>query len=112
MNAHCVLLNRLPNLLVNHLFLNLRSFQNPRYGLSSNSASLPAPFFAQNRPHRLLGNIGEPLDYDQWDEFLDDNDDENGAARNDSELSGIRDPLTTLVPVVSTLRLSLSNTVI
>lgn len=95
---------RLPNLLVNHLFLNLRSFQNPSYGLSSNDKSLPAPSFAQNRPNRLLGNIGEPLDFDQWDNFLDGEGNDEAAAGNDAELSGIRDPLTTLVPVVSSLR--------
>lgn len=49
------------------------------------------------------------MDYDQWDEFLDDEGVDHGAVVNDSEFNGIRDPLTTLVPVVSTLRHFLSG---
>lgn len=97
--------NRLPNLLVNRLFLNLRSFQNPRHGLSSDNKPLPSSSFAQNRPNRFLGNIGESLDYDQLDDFLDEIESEGpdgGAAGDGSVINGVRDPLTTLVPVVST----------
>ncbi|EIM81009.1 uncharacterized protein STEHIDRAFT_162016 [Stereum hirsutum FP-91666 SS1] len=90
----------IPNVLVNRLFLNLRSYQNPSYGLSSSDTTLPAPVFAQNRPNRFLGNIGEPLDYGQWDDVLDEEGVDDGAAENKPELNDIRDPLTTLVPVV------------
>lgn len=94
--------NRFPNILVSRLFLNLRSFQNPRYGLSSNDVQLPTPSFAQNRPNGFLGNIGEPLDYDQWDDFLDEEGINEGDVESNSELKRVRDPLMTLVPVVST----------
>lgn len=97
---------RIPNALVNRLFLNLRSYQNPSYGLSSSDTTLPAPVFAQNRPNRFLGNIGEPLDYGQWDDVLDEEGVDDGAAENKRELNDIRDPLTTLVPVVSVTLLS------
>lgn len=93
--------SRIPNLLANRLFLNLRSYQNPRYRLSSNDSTLPAPSFAQNRPNRFLGNIGEPLDYDQWDDFLEDEGVHDEAAGSPAELQGTQDPSMTLVPVVS-----------
>ncbi|EIM81001.1 uncharacterized protein STEHIDRAFT_162007 [Stereum hirsutum FP-91666 SS1] len=89
-----------PNILVHRLFLNLRSFRNPGYGLSSSDTPLPVPSFAQNRPNRFLGNIGEPIDYDQWNDDFEDAELDGGAVRNDTNISRVRDPLTTLVPVV------------
>ncbi|EIM79964.1 uncharacterized protein STEHIDRAFT_116161 [Stereum hirsutum FP-91666 SS1] len=97
---HGTIFKRIPNLLANRLFLNLRTHQNPRYGLSSNDPTLPAPSLAQNRPNRFLGNIGEPLDYDQWDDFLDDEDVHDEAAGNNTDSNRAQDPLMTFVPVV------------
>ena len=94
--------DRLPNIMVNRLFLNLRSFDRSRHGLSSNTTSLPEPAFAHDRPNRILGNIGEPVDYDQWDDFMDELHEESEGGEELTELSGVRDPETTLVPVVST----------
>lgn len=59
------------------------------------------PSFAQNRPNRFLGNIGEPIDYDQWNDDFEDAELDGGAVRNDTNISRVPDPLTTLVPVVS-----------
>ncbi|EIM89204.1 uncharacterized protein STEHIDRAFT_154884 [Stereum hirsutum FP-91666 SS1] len=57
----------LPNLFVNRLVLNLRLYSQQQE--SSESSSLPGIAFVQNR---FLGNIGAPLDHDQWDSILDD----------------------------------------
>lgn len=65
---------RFPNLLINRLVLNLRTFQRPRYGRKTTTPKLLDDLaFATNR---VLGNIGAPLDPDQWDEeYIEDNED-------------------------------------
>ncbi|EIM81702.1 uncharacterized protein STEHIDRAFT_115077 [Stereum hirsutum FP-91666 SS1] len=57
-----------PNLLINRLVLNLRMYQRPRYGLNTTTKQHSNLAFATNR---ILGNIGAPLDPDQWDEDYD-----------------------------------------
>ncbi|KAF9064647.1 hypothetical protein BDP27DRAFT_1450655 [Rhodocollybia butyracea] len=97
----------LPNLLINRFVLNLRAFSNPtnssQYsGKDSSYAIISArsvPNFAESR---FIGNMGAPLDHDQWDEV---NDRENEVNHGD-EVDGREipnrtlDPLTTLVPVI------------
>lgn len=65
---------RLPSLLANRLFLNLKSYGKPEPGLSTVSRSIPGLAFAgqQQQHDRFLGNIGAPLR--TW--FDDDDDDE------------------------------------
>ncbi|EIM85383.1 uncharacterized protein STEHIDRAFT_158018 [Stereum hirsutum FP-91666 SS1] len=88
----------LPNLLVNRLYLNLRTWNLPPASVSNHSA-LGEPAFAQNR---FLGNIGEPLDPDWWNNQFDDGDDTgpDGNMADASETTDIGDRITTLVPVV------------
>lgn len=84
----------MPNILVNRLFLNLKTFDDPDEGLST--SSLPPPVFAQDR---WLGNIGAPLDSQQW-EHNEDLEGEGGPS--DTVMSiGVADALTTFIPVVS-----------
>lgn len=108
---------RLPNLLVNRLFLNLRSFN--RNNELRQSSALPEPVFDRNR---VLGDVGAPLDHGWWDSTLDPEiDSATGDGRTDgaeaASLSGniegnsaapalttavrARDATSTLVPVVS-----------
>lgn len=81
----------MPNILVSRLFLNLKTFDDPKNGFST--SSLPPPIFAQDR---LLGNIGAPLDSRQWDHDEDLGDEEEEG----NILICGTDALTTLVPVV------------
>ncbi|EIM81893.1 uncharacterized protein STEHIDRAFT_161249 [Stereum hirsutum FP-91666 SS1] len=55
----------LPNLLINHLVLNLRLFG---YKKIPTAPRLSEPAFARNR---VLGNIGAPLDFGQWESIND-----------------------------------------
>lgn len=61
--------------------------------------------FAENRSrNRFLGNIGAPLDYDQWDDVDElENEVEQVDANIGQEIPDRVDPLTTLVPVVSSV---------
>lgn len=95
---------RLPNLLINRLYLNLRTWNLPLTSVSNHSG-LGEPAFAQNR---FLGNIGEPLDPDWWNTQFDDGDDtgSDGNMADASETTDIGDRNTTLVPVVRTSLLS------
>lgn len=65
---HCRLLSAysIPNILVNRLFLNLRTFDasGPEKGHTDRRGKVTELAFAQNR---FLGTIGAPLDHDQWD---------------------------------------------
>lgn len=66
---------RLPSILANRLFLNLKSYTKPEPGLTTVSRSIPGLAFAgqQRQQHdRFLGNIGAPLR--TW--FDDEDDDE------------------------------------
>lgn len=95
---------RLPNLLINRLYLNLRTWNLPPASVSNHSG-LGEPAFAQNR---FLGSIGEPLDPDWWNTQFDDGDDTgpDGSMADASETTDIGDRNTTLVPVVRILLLS------
>ncbi|EIM81700.1 uncharacterized protein STEHIDRAFT_161867 [Stereum hirsutum FP-91666 SS1] len=63
-----------PNLLINRLVLNLRTFQRPRYGRKTTTPKLLDDLAFATNP--VLGNIGAPLDPDQWDEeYIEDNED-------------------------------------
>lgn len=95
---------RLPNLLVNRLYLNLRVSYLPRSAVSNNDdAIMPEPAFARNR---FLGNIGAPLDPDWWNTRFDEDDLEfsNEVAEANPENSVASAELgngaTTLIPVV------------
>lgn len=90
--------------MISRLVLNLRTFDPSNEAYSKSRASLPAPEFAQNR---ILGNIGAPLDADQWDEELfhdeEDADVDNSDHNSDSgrNLNGVgAHPTDTMVPVV------------
>lgn len=97
---------RLPNMLANRMFLNLRSFQDHTNGLSTNTAPLPEPIFAHSRSNRFLGNIGEPLDYDHWDNDLDSIVEVDGGSADNETHNPVQDPMTTShVPVVSYISL-------
>lgn len=93
------LIDRLPNILVNHLYLNLRALNTTP---ASRGHTLPEPAFAQNR---FLGNIGAPVDRDPdwWNTPLDDDDDDEDV-QSDPQVSVApsgSEGITTLVPVVS-----------
>lgn len=81
----------MPNILVNRLFLNLKTFDDPKEGLST--SSLPPPVFAQDR---WLGNIGAPLDSHQWEH----DEDREGPSETIMSIGGA-EGLTTFIPVVS-----------
>ncbi|EIM89215.1 uncharacterized protein STEHIDRAFT_154893 [Stereum hirsutum FP-91666 SS1] len=89
-----------PNILVNHLYLNLRRVNRPL----PDSMAVPA----QPPQNRFLGHIGEPLDHDQWDSQFDSEDfpvDDSGVDEDT-----IRDnAATTLVPVIYDNRGAVSN---
>ncbi|KAF9066377.1 hypothetical protein BDP27DRAFT_1268649 [Rhodocollybia butyracea] len=96
----------LPNLLINRFVLNLRAYsctvQYSGKGPSETSVStLSAPNFAENR---FIGNMGAPLDPDQWDEMDElsiSQDEQVDSARDGGwEILDRADPLTTLVPVI------------
>lgn len=90
-------LYRLPNLLVNRLYLNLRATNPPR-SVSEND-DVPGLDFAQNS---FLGNIGAPLDHDWWDRSLDYEEcDVLVEEKSEIQMTGVG--ATTLVPVVRIL---------
>ncbi|KAE9391803.1 hypothetical protein BT96DRAFT_945092 [Gymnopus androsaceus JB14] len=94
----------LPNLLINRFVLNLRAFsdstvQHSGKGPSNTTVNtLSVPNFAENR---FIGNMGAPLDLNQWDDLWDDVNEveDEGGESSWATLKGA-DPLTTLVPVV------------
>ncbi|KAF9064640.1 hypothetical protein BDP27DRAFT_1450649 [Rhodocollybia butyracea] len=97
-------LNALTNILINRLVLNLRAFSSRtvqhsgQAPVSPTAPPLGALDFAENR---FLGNIGAPLDYNQWDD--DELESEVDQRDGDTEweiLDNTVDPLTTLVPVI------------
>jgi hypothetical protein len=100
------LLPSLTNIIINHLVLSLRAFSNHtvqcsgRVPSNTTTPSLGALDFAENR---FLGNIGAPLDYNQWDDADEiENEVEQGIGDIEWEIPATMvDPLTTLVPVVS-----------
>lgn len=84
----------MPNILVSRLFLNLKTFDEPKDGFTT--SSLPSPVFAQDR---WLGNIGAPLNSGSWDREEGSN---GEVGPMDAVTASIgADALTTLVPVVS-----------
>lgn len=98
----------LPNLLINRFVLNLRAFsgstvQHSGKGPSNTTVNtLSVPKFAENR---FIGNMGAPLDPNQWDELWDDvNEVEDEGGESSWEILEGENPLTTLVPVVSCVR--------
>ncbi|KAF9064634.1 hypothetical protein BDP27DRAFT_1367049 [Rhodocollybia butyracea] len=91
----------LSNILINRFVLNLRAFSNQtvqhsgKAPFDTTAPPLSTIDFAENR---FLGNIGAPLDYNQWD-----NADELENEDEDIEweiVDNMVDPLTTLVPVI------------
>ncbi|KAF9064219.1 hypothetical protein BDP27DRAFT_1426068 [Rhodocollybia butyracea] len=96
----------LPGLLLNRFVLNLRTFSNlhaVQYSGQGHSKTTPlsARHFADNR---WIGNIGAPLDPNQWDE-VDKQETSDGVDQGDGEIEGkflhvVVDPLSTLVPVI------------
>ncbi|KAF9078257.1 hypothetical protein BDP27DRAFT_1207250, partial [Rhodocollybia butyracea] len=107
-------LTSLENILINRFVLNLRAFSNRTIQHSvkapSNTTAPPLSVldFAENR---FLGNIGAPLDYNQWDD-VDELEDEVEQGDENIELEipdNTVNPLTTLVPVVSSGVISLFN---
>ncbi|EIM83441.1 uncharacterized protein STEHIDRAFT_113570 [Stereum hirsutum FP-91666 SS1] len=90
----------LPNLLVNHLYLNIRAFNRSHF---TEHNDLPQHSFARNR---FLGNIGAPLDPDWWDAQFDEDDEELDSEGqlevNQDGLNTVEggNGLSTLVPVV------------
>ncbi|KAF9064899.1 hypothetical protein BDP27DRAFT_1450505 [Rhodocollybia butyracea] len=100
----------LPTLLINHFILNLRAFGN---GTTQHSGTAPStsgttatpPLSALNfAENRFIGNIGAPLDPNQWDEVGE----VENAVEQRFRFGNIEweipdravDPLTTLVPVI------------
>ncbi|KAF9065651.1 hypothetical protein BDP27DRAFT_1424633 [Rhodocollybia butyracea] len=89
-------------ILIHHLVLNLRAFASHTVQHSgkapSNTTAPPLSTldFAENR---FLGNIGAPLDYNQWDNIdeLKIREEENIEWKMPDKTV---DPLTTLVPVI------------
>lgn len=105
---------RLPNLLVNYLYLNLR------LGMSSTSSS-ESNVSHQHEPmvfrDRILGNIGEPLDPDWWDTYISqehgDEEQDLSEVTNDVSLSAEAGTgTTTLVPVVSWFSPAMSHRIL
>lgn len=97
----------MPNILINHLYLNLKSFESPNSTVTTEAIS--KPMF----PSRVLGNIGAPLhtildDLDMEDELEREGEIEE-VARNirdgDDEWRGTagRSDNRSLIPVVSGL---------
>lgn len=95
----------MPNILINHLYLNLKSFESPTSTMTTEAIS--QPMF----PSRVLGNIGAPLhtildDLDMEDD-LDRESEIEEVVRNvrgrDDEWHGTagRSDNRTLIPVVS-----------
>lgn len=103
---------RLPNLLVNRLYLNLRVMALPHPLETSKDIDITEPNFAQNQ---FLGNIGAPLEPNWWSTQFDEDEElqeESLDGHAESVVSGSRDGITTLVPVVSALVfLSYRNTI-
>lgn len=87
---------RFPNILINHLYLNLRAMNTTS---ASRECTIPKPAFAQNR---VLGNIGAPIDRDPdwWNSPCDDDEDGQSDPQVSVAPSG-SEGITTLVPVVS-----------
>lgn len=92
--------------------LNLRTFDDDASrhgGPLITTKILSEPEFAQNK---ILGNIGAPLDSQQWEAGLVESDDEmqnsdDGMRRvRDTEM--MADPVTTFVPVVSAPGISIA----
>jgi len=97
-------LNVLPNLLINRFVLDLRAFSGRTVQHSGKRPSstimvtaLSAPNFAENR---LIGNMGAPLDPDQWDEAHVFECVSEIKHKYDWDGDRVVDPLTTLVPVI------------
>lgn len=103
----------IPNIMINRLFLNLRTFDlSDRAATKSSTRTFSAPAFAQNR---ILGNLGAPLEQDQWDEnlFGEDVDDSQDppAVRNIDTEGHINEDATnatqTMIPVVGLSQISM-----
>jgi len=77
----------LPNLIINRLVLNLRSFPEPGQTTSlKTNVQLTVPVFATNQ---ILGNIGAPLDLASWMSEVDEEDEEvhsHAIVENDGEI--------------------------
>ncbi|KAF9072031.1 hypothetical protein BDP27DRAFT_1401030 [Rhodocollybia butyracea] len=90
-------------ILIHHLFFNLRAFSDHTVQYSGKAPSnttaspLSALDFAENR---FLGNIGAPLDYNQWDNVDELENTGDGSISEWEILDNTVDPLTTLVPVI------------
>ncbi|KAF9061706.1 hypothetical protein BDP27DRAFT_1428694 [Rhodocollybia butyracea] len=95
-------LSILPNILINRFVLNLWVFSNRAiqdYGLDPSDTTSPPLSRLDFAENQWLGNIGAPLDPDQWDEV----DEPENQAENRLEQGGWElavGPLTTLVPVI------------
>lgn len=101
-NADTFIPHRLPNLLVNRLYLNLRRMSQEQLSTTSKSSiGISEPKFAQNR---FIGNIGAPLDPIWWENQFDEDDDPNDTSPVGQEVSTLApggSELATFVPVVS-----------
>lgn len=67
---HCY--DRIPNLLINRLVLNLRSISSSDSNISSSNYSTSASSELAFAHGYWLGNIGAPLEQTRWDSYLDE----------------------------------------
>lgn len=100
-----IVVTSLPNIMISRLVINLRTFDTSNHETTKSARSdLSAPAFVQNR---VLGNIGAPLESDQWDAELFDEDavdlentDDQRVYRDDYVNTEGGRPTETMVPVV------------